>query len=142
MRLIPFKGEAVHGELVKVVYALINIGDTIEFTGIDFTGKVKYQENLVNKDGIISSLMMRSQSPIVAPIYYKDDTGEMKAEVAFTYDASDITSSESIVSYANFTPTNGGTHVKGTMDGICNFFRNYFRCRNLEIIHNETYLLN
>lgn len=112
-------------DLVLKVYPLINIGDTIEFTGIDSTGKVKYQENLVNKDGIISSLMTRSQSPIVAPIYYKDDTGEMKAEVAFTYDASDITSSESIVSYANFTPTNGGTHVKGTMDGICNFFRNY-----------------
>ena len=112
-------------DLVLKVYPLINIGDTIEFTGIDSSGKIKYQENLVNKDGIISSLMMRSQSPIVAPIYYKEDNGEMKAEIAFTYDASDITSSESIVSYANFTPTNGGTHVKGTMDGICNFFRNY-----------------
>ena len=102
-----------------------NIGDEIDFIGIDKAGNVKYSEHLINKDGIISSLMLRTQSPIVAPIYFKDDTGEMKAEVAFTYDASDLTSPEDIVSYANFTPTDGGTHVNGVMDGICNYFRNY-----------------
>lgn len=112
-------------DLVMKVYPLINIGDVIDFVGIDAAGNMKYQEHLVNKDGIISSLMIRTQSPIVAPIYYKDDNGDMKAEVAFTYDASDITSSEDIVSYANFTPTDGGTHVDGVMEGICNFFRNY-----------------
>ena len=112
-------------DLVLKVYPLVNIGDRIDFIGIDTSGKIKYQEELVNKDGIISSLMMRTNTPLVTPIHFQNDTGEMKAEVAFTYDASDLTSSEDIVSYANFTPTDGGTHVTGFVDGMCNFFRNY-----------------
>ena len=112
-------------DLVLKVYPLVNIGDRIDFIGIELSGNVKYQENLVNKDGIISSLMMRTSTPLVAPIHFQDDTGEMKAEIAFTYDASDLTSTEDIVSYANFTPTTAGTHVNGFIDGMCNFFRNY-----------------
>ena len=112
-------------DLVMKVYPLINIGDRIDFVGIDSSGKIKYQEEFVNKDGIIASLIMRTQSPLVTPIYFKDDTGYMRAEIAFTYDSSDLTSSEDIISYANFTPTTGGTHVDGFMDGMCNFFRNY-----------------
>ena len=68
---------------------------------------------------------MRTQSPLITPITFKDDTGYLKAEVAFTYDANDITAAEDIVSYANFTPTTGGTHVNGFMDGLCTFMRNY-----------------
>lgn len=112
-------------DLVMKVYPLVNIGDQIDFVGIDKDGKVKYQEELINKDGIISSLIFRTQTPLISPCYFKDDTGFMKIEVAFTYDSSDLTSSEDIVSYANFTPTTGGTHVDGFMDGICNYFRNY-----------------
>lgn len=112
-------------DLVLKVYPLVNIGDRIDFVGIDLSGNIKYQENLVNKDGIISSLMMRTNTPLIAPIHFQDDTGEMKAEIAFTYDASDLTSAEDIVSYANFTPTTAGTHVNGFIDGMCNFFRNY-----------------
>ena len=112
-------------DLVMKVYPLINIGDRIDFVGIDSSGKIKYQEEFVNKDGIIASLIMRTQSPLVTPIYFKDDTGYMRAEIAFTYDSSDLTSAEDIISYANFTPTTGGTHVDGFMDGMCNFFRNY-----------------
>ena len=112
-------------DLVLKVYPLVNIGDRIDFIGIDKNGSIKYQEELVNKDGIIASLMIRTQTPIVTPVYFKDDTGYMKAEVAFTYDSSDLTSAEDIVSYANFTPTTGGTHITGFLDGLCNFFRNY-----------------
>lgn len=112
-------------DLVLKVYPLINIGDQIDFIGIDKHGKIKFQENLVNRDGIIASLIMRTQTPLVTPIYYKDDTGYMKAEIAFTYDSSDLTSAEDIVSYANYTPTTGGTHVDGFVDGLCNFLRNY-----------------
>ena len=112
-------------DLVLKVYPLINIGDRIDFVGIDSSGAVKYQEELVNKDGIIASLMLRTQAPLIAPVHFKDDTGYMKAEVAFTYDSGDITSAEDIVSYANFTPTTGGTHVDGFVDGMCNFLRNY-----------------
>lgn len=112
-------------DLVLKVYPLINIGDRIDFIGIDKNGNVKYKEELVNKDGIIASLIMRTQTPLVSPICFKDDTGQMKAEVAFTYDSSDLTSAEDIVSYANFTPTTGGTHITGFMDGLCNFLRNY-----------------
>lgn len=112
-------------DLVLKVYPLVNINDRIDFIGIEKGGKVKYQEELVNKDGIIASLMMRTTTPLVAPIYYKEDTGYMKAEIAFTYDASDLTSAEDIVSYANFTPTTSGTHVSGFMDAVCSFFRIY-----------------
>lgn len=112
-------------DLVLKVYPLVNIGDRIDFIGIDKSGKVKYQEELINKDGIISSLMIRTQTPLITPAYFKDDTGHMKAEIAFTYDSSDLTSGEDIVSYANFTPTTGGTHINGFIDGVCNFLRNY-----------------
>lgn len=112
-------------DLVLKVYPLMNIGDEIEFIGYDKNGNKKYFEQLVNKDGIISSLMIRTQTPLVSPIYFKDDTGYMKAEIAFTYDSSDLTSAEDIVSYANFTPTTGGTHVDGFVEGICNYLRNY-----------------
>ena len=112
-------------DLVLKVYPLVNIGDQIDFIGIDKSGKIKYQEELVNKDGIIASLMMRTQTPLVAPVYYKNDTGYLMAEIAFTYDSSDLTSAEDIVSYANFTPTTGGTHVDGFIDGICTYLRNY-----------------
>lgn len=113
-------------DLVMKVYPLVNIGDRIDFIGIDAEGKVKYQEELVNKDGIIASLIMRTQTPLIAPVHFQDDTGYMKAEIAFTYDSGDLTSAEDIVSYANFTPTTGGgTHVNGFMDGVCTFFRNH-----------------
>ena len=112
-------------DLVLKIFPLVNIGDQIDFIGINAEGKIKYKEELVNKDGIIISLMTRTKSPLIAPIYFKEDTGYMRAEIAFTYDASDLTSDEDIVSYANFTPTTGGTHVTGFIDGICNYLRNY-----------------
>ena len=112
-------------DLVLKVYPLVNIGDRIDFDGMDINGVHKYHEELINKDGIITSLMMRTRTPLITPIHFGDDTGEMKAEIAFTYDASDLTSMEDIVSYANFTPTTGGTHINGFVDGVCNFLRNY-----------------
>lgn len=130
-------------DLVMKVYPLVNIGDRIDFIGINKEGKIEYMEQLVNKDGIIASLMLRTQTPLVAPIHFKTDTGFMKAEIAFTYDASDLTSSEDIVSYANFTPTTSGTHVDGFMEGVCNFFRNYMNTyylgekRKISVINND-----
>lgn len=112
-------------DLVMKVYPLVNIGDRIDFVGIDKSGNIRFQEELVNKDGIIASLITRTQTPLVAPIHFSNDTGYLKAEIAFTYDSSDLTSAEDVVSYANFTPTTGGTHVDGFMDGLCNYFRNY-----------------
>ena len=112
-------------DLVMKIFPLINIGDRIDFVGVDINGHIKYNEQLVNKDGIISALMAKTHRPVIAPIKYSNDTGEMKIEVAFTYDASDLTSVEDITSYANFTPTTGGTHVNGFIDGLCNFFRGY-----------------
>lgn len=56
-------------DLVLKVYPLVNIGDRIDFVGIDKAGNIKYQEEFVNKDGIIASLMLRTQSPLVAPIH-------------------------------------------------------------------------
>ncbi len=114
-------------DLILKVYPLTDIGDKIVFKGIDKNGNIKYQEELVNTDGIIISLILRTKSPLIIPVHFKDDTGYMKAEIAFTYDTSDLTAPEDIVSYANYTPTTDGTHVTGFIEGLCRFFRNYMK---------------
>lgn len=112
-------------DMVFKIFTLINIGDRIDFTGVDSNGKVTIYEELINKDGIITDLIMKTQSPIIAPITFASNNGITKAEIAFTYDSSDLTVAEDITSFANFTPTTGGTHVDGFMDGLCIYFRNY-----------------
>ena len=112
-------------DLVYRTLMLTNIGDRIDFEAIDLTGNVCISEQLENKDGIITDLIVRTQTPLVNPIHYSMDTGYMKAEIAFTYDSSNITSSEEITSYSNFTPTLGGKHVDGFLKGVCSFFVKY-----------------
>ena len=112
-------------DMVFKIFPLINIGDRIDFTGIDINGKTVIYEELVNTDGIITDLMLRTQTPLVAPIVFKNDNGTMKAEIAFTYDSADITSAEDINSFSNYTNTISGTHVTGFVNALCDFFRNY-----------------
>ena len=113
-------------ELVKRIYPMSNIGDRFDFTGIDINGAFIINEKLVNREGIIVDLKQICEKPIIAPIHFAADNGTMRAEVVFTYDASAVTESEDIDSYANFSPTtDGGTHVEGFLDGLCQYFRYY-----------------
>lgn len=112
-------------DMVFKIFTLIDIGDRIDFIGINKEGKEAIFEELTNKDGIITNLIINTQSPLITPITFGDDTGRMKAEIAFTYDTTDLTSEEIITSFANFTPTTDGTHVSGFLDGLFIYFRNY-----------------
>ncbi|WP_301066745.1 toprim domain-containing protein [uncultured Duncaniella sp.] len=112
--------------MVFDIFPLIKIGQRIDFTGIDINGKVCINEHLINQDGIMTDLILKTQTPLVAPICFQADTGTMRAAVAFTYDSADLTSDADIKSYANFTnTTEGGTHVDGFISGLTSYIRTY-----------------
>lgn len=112
--------------MVANIVPLLPYGTMVDFIGIDTVGNICINEKLVNTDGIFTFLKQRTQNPLINPISFSNKNDYMNAEVAFTYDSSDLTSSEEIISFANFTnTTGGGTHVKGFLDGLCNWLRNY-----------------
>lgn len=110
--------------LVYSLFPLLPIGTVVDFTGIDITGKVKYNESRTNIDGIMSALVDTVETPLIAPIHFTFNDGVCSTEVCFTYDAKNF-DAELITSYANFCITLGGTHVDGFIDALCNYFRNY-----------------
>lgn len=118
-------------DLVKRIIILTNIGSTVEFNGIDLRGN-KIHEVIVNEDGIITDIINKTKTPLVKPIMISNDTGEMKADICFTYDFDDL-QAEKITSFSNFCPTVAGTHINGFIDGITKFFRTYM---------NKIYLAN
>lgn len=112
--------------MVANIVPLLPIGTTVDFIGIDTVGNVCINQKLVNTDGIFTFLNQRTQNALINPITFACNMEMMKAEAAFTYDSSDLTSAEEIISFANYTnTTGGGTHVKGFLDGLCNWLRNY-----------------
>lgn len=133
MGKIHLDGEVVL-ELVKRILALTNIGNTIDFKLIYANGE-EYVERLVNNDGIITDLKNRVAKPFIKPVVISNDTGRMKLDMSFVYDT--VTSGdemESIVSFCNFCPTSGGTHVIGVLDGIYTFFLDYMN--NIYLVNN------
>lgn len=117
--------------LIKGIVPLTKIGSAYEFNGIFSDGK-SYHEVMVNEDGILTDLIMKTINPLVKPIIYSKDNGTMKAEIAFTYDSKDLQDAN-ITSYANFCNVISGPFLDGFEQGICNFFRNYM---------NRIYLVN
>jgi len=112
--------------LLTRLYTKMQIGQQIDFIGIGTNGSICMNEQLINKDGILTDLILMTHKPIIPPICYAYDNGTMKADIAFTYDADSITEDEDISSYANFTPTaDGGTHVDGFINGLCKFLKDY-----------------
>lgn len=113
-------------DLVNHILSLTPLGSTVEFTATDFNGKVTH-ELMVNKDGIITDLILKMTSPIIAPIILSKDTGEMMANVAFSFDSNNL-EGENITAYANMCPTStaaGNTHVKGFLAGVTYWFVDY-----------------
>ena len=113
---------------IKQVMSLTPIGSICDFTAIDINGKT-IKEHIVNTDGIVSDLIVKVNAPINKPIVISDNTdGIHKMDVAFCYDAGGQqgpSDSEDVTSFANFSPTRGGTHVDGTIEGICRWFTQY-----------------
>lgn len=113
---------------IKQILALTPIGTVCDFTAVDKSGKV-IKEQIINKDGMVSDLIMKMENPINKPIICSADDGIHRLDIAFCYDAGNDSQgpsdSEDITSFANFSPTIGGTHVDGCIDGITRWFIKY-----------------
>ena len=110
--------------LLLAVVPLYNVGTTVNFLGVKRDGSEIHQ-TIQNQDGLLTYLIRQTTEPMIAPIIMKGDTGEVKAEIAFTYDATDLSGTPVVESFANYCPTLMGTHVDGFLNGLCNYFRNY-----------------
>ena len=121
--------------LIKIILSLTPVGSRCDFEAIDLEGK-SHKETIINKDGIITDLIMKSKNPIIKPIICSADDGTHKLDFAFAYDAGDDSGpddAENITAFANFCPTIGGYHIDGCLDGICRWFMTYM---------NNVYLVN
>lgn len=113
--------------LFKHMISLIPIGSYMDFEAVDIHGK-KFTERIVNKDGIITDLIMKIKKPIIKPIVVSADDGVHKLDCAFCYDAGDDNGPddrENVTAFSNFCETRAGTHVDGCIEGITRWFTQY-----------------
>ena len=111
-------------EMLRLLLMVSKIGTTIIFNGISIDGRAIH-ETLVNEDGIIADLILRTDAPATKPITAFLDTGEFRCEFGFTYDLNDILGQESINAFANFCPVSDGIHIKAFLDAVTRFFCTY-----------------
>lgn len=122
--------------LIKQIMSLTPIGSRMDFEAIDING-IRFTETIINKDGIITDLIMKVKKPIIKPITVFADNGFCKVEAAFCYDFSeDGMDVEQVTSFSNFCPTIKGTHVTGCVDGVCRWFTNYMN--NIYLVNQKT----
>ena len=116
--------------LIKRIISLTPLGSTVHFTAVDMAGKV-HDETIVNKDGIITDLIMKMSKPFIKPIIISTDTGEKKVDVAFCYDSEGTIEGEgpnedmNITAFSNMCPTTDGTHIEGFILGVNAWFTDY-----------------
>ena len=114
-------------KLISDIVPETPIGTKVVFNAIDLQGEPHIAE-LINEDGIMTHLINIVGSPMVTPIRALVDTGEMRAEVAFTWDMDDENQDTDIKSFNNFCPTLStpeSMHVSGFADGVVNYFTKY-----------------
>ena len=117
--------------LIDMLMPLSKKGSTAFFNAIDIHGKT-HSEVIHNDDGMFSYIVKMTKHPLVMPISLFKDTGVMKMDVMFTFDATEM-GDESIIAFSNSCPTTAGTHIEGFRDGVAQFFTNYM---------NKVYLVN
>ena len=121
---------------IKQKLSLGPVGMLCDFTAIDNTGKI-HSERIINKDGIMTDIIMKVKSPIIKPIVCHRDDGYHKLDIAFCFDSAetnlDFDENINITAFSNMCPTAKGTHIKGSLNGICKWFCKYM---------NSIYLLN
>ena len=121
---------------IKQKISLAPIGTVCDFTAIDSHG-ITHQERMINKDGILTDIISKVKAPIIRPIICRKDDGYHKLEMAFCFDSSednlDFDENINITAFSNMCPTTKGTHIKGSLNGICKWFCKYM---------NSIYLLN
>ena len=121
-------------KLIKHIMSLTPIGSSMDFSSVDINGN-EFKEHIVNQDGILTPLIMKSKHPLVKPIMVSMDDGIHKLECAFCFDSGedDTFNDMNITSFCNFCPTKEGTHIDGTIEGITRWFSLYM---------NNIYLAN
>ena len=119
-------------DLVELLVPLAKIGTEVVFEGICKDGKM-LKQTVINQDGLLTYLVKKTTNPLFKPIVMVGDTGKMRAEIAFTYDASSLSGDADIISFANYCPTLSGTHVDGFITAVTTYFRDYM---------NKIYLKN
>ena len=111
-------------DLIQHLLPLLKVGAKVNFIGID-NEKMAHEFHLVNRNGLMDGLQEIVSSPLITPIHFSKmrEDGQMKAEIVFTYDLK--SAEEEIKSFGNFCPTRDGTHVKGFIDGLTKYFKDY-----------------
>lgn len=114
-------------QLIKLIMCQTVPGNYMNFIAHEKSGKV-IKEKIVNKDGIITPLIMNMNIPIIKPIIVYADDGFHKLNCAFCFDSGcqdGPLPNETVTAFSNFCPTTQGTHINGVVEGICRWFSNY-----------------
>lgn len=115
-------------DLFTTMISLTQIGTVMTFNCIPLSGQPT-STVFVNEDGILYDLIKKTTKPLIKPIIISKldpntNEGKYAIDIALTYSAEDL-GDEDISAFANWSPTTGGTHVQGFLDGLCKFFRDY-----------------
>ena len=110
--------------LFTIIASLSVIGTTVHFNFVTKGGQV-IEETFVNEEGILTELNRLVENKLIKPIMLSEYTGVKTVDLVFTWDGGIADGDEIVTSFANMSPTTGGTHVEGFMDGVLQFFRNY-----------------
>jgi len=97
----------------------------IVFSSIDAIGS-KHKVTIENKHGMYDMLDTICEKSLITPIYAANDNGTRAFEFLLTFDINNMTEPR-MLSFANmcYTVTTGSTHVKGFLDAVCKYFRDY-----------------
>lgn len=122
--------------LIKQKLSIAPLGIVCDFTAIDKQG-IEHKEKIINKDGILTEIISKVKYPIIKPIVCHRDDGYHKLDIAFCFDSDennlDFDENINITAFSNMCPTAKGTHISGSLNGICKWFCNYM---------NSVYLAN
>lgn len=122
--------------LIKQKLSIAPLGITCDFTAIDKQG-VTHKEKIINKDGILTEIISKVKAPLIKPIQCHKDDGYHKLDIAFCFDSDennlDFDENINVTAFSNMCPTAKGTHISGSINGICRWFCSYM---------NNVYLLN
>ncbi len=121
---------------VKQKISLSPIGTPCDFSAIDLNG-VAHTERIINKDGILTDIITKVKAPIIKPILCHRDDGYHRLDIVFCFDSDEnnleFDENLNITAFSNMCPTAKGTHINGSLNGICKWFCKYM---------NSIYLLN
>ena len=129
--------------LILNLFPLSKIGSKLRFKTIEAKSNNVICEDFINEYGILDHLIALTDNPLIAPIKIYDDNGTMKIDTIFTFD---IRNNEPLyMSFANYTPVVGGTHIEAFFDAVCKFFKDYMnkiylasnKKNKLTIINND-----